>query len=101
MIKIGEHMSVLNKPEMINTIASETGESKAAVERVLSSLEKTVTEAIVEGREVKLSGFVAFARSVRSARIMKNPRTGEDVSVPEQNTVRIRPLSRLRKAVND
>lgn len=93
-------MSVLNKPEIINNIAADTGESKAAVERVLNSLEETVTQAVVEGREVKISGFVAFSQAIRSARTMKNPRTGEDIAVPEQNTVRIRPLSRFRRAVN-
>lgn len=93
-------MSVLNKPEIVQIIAKETGESKAAVERVLASLETTVTDAVTEGREVKLSGFLAFAKSLRSARTVKNPRTGEDVQVPEQSTVRIRPLSGFRRKVN-
>lgn len=94
-------MSVLNKPEIISEIAAETGETKASVERVLNSLENVVTVAVAGGREVKISGFVAFARALRSARTMKNPRTGEDITVPAQNTVRIRALSRLRRSINE
>ena len=94
-------MTVLNKPEIISEIADKTGESKASVERTLNALEDVVTDAIAEGREVKISGFIAFGRAVRSARTMKSPRTGEDINVPAQNTVRIRALSRLRRSVNN
>lgn len=93
--------TVLNKPDIISIIAEKTGESKAAVGRVLNSLESTVIDAVRNDREVKISGFVAFESAVRSARTMKNPRTGEDLDVPEQKVVRVRTLSRLRNSLRD
>jgi histone family protein DNA-binding protein len=89
----------MNRPEVIDTIASATGEKKAAVERVLSALESTVTDSLNEGREVKISGFMAFSTVTLSARTTKNPRTGDDISVPERQAVRIRPLSRFKNSL--
>ena len=89
----------MNRPEVIDTIASATGEKKAAVERVLSALESPVTDSLNEGREVKISGFMAFSTVTLSARTTKNPRTGDDISVPERQAVRIRPLSRFKNSL--
>lgn len=94
-------MSVLNKPEVVSKIAEELGESQATVSRVLKSFEETVTTAVSEGTSVKISGFLSFERIVRSARKMKNPSTGQEIDVPEKNAVRVRPLSRLRRAVSE
>lgn len=92
-------MSVLNRPEIVAKIAEETGSTKTSVDAMLSSFERVVTEGVVEGREVKVSGFLAISQTIRSARVMKNPRTGEDIEVPEQSSVKIRPLTRLRNAI--
>lgn len=93
-------MSVLNKPQIIAKIAEETGESKAAAERFMNAFEKTVVDAVADGDEVKISGFAAFAPAVRSARVMKNPRNGEDIEVPESKTVRVRVLKAFKDKVS-
>ena len=91
--------NTLNKPEIISNIADATNESKATINRVLSALEETVTNSLCEGRDVKISGFLAFSTATRPARTTKNPRTGEDVNVPARRALRIRPLSRLKHTV--
>ena len=89
----------LNKPEIITRVASATGDSKATVERVLTSLEEVVTDSLCEGRDVKISGFLALSTVTRPARTTKNPKTGEDVNVPARKALRIRPLSRLKRTI--
>lgn len=93
-------MSVLNKAALINEVAEATGNTKAATERFLVAFQDSVVGAVARGEEVKLTGFAAFAPVTRSARVMKNPRTGEDLNVPEAKTVRIRPLKHFRDAVS-
>lgn len=90
---------MLNKAALIGEVAERTGESKAATERFLAALQDVVIETVAGGDEVKLTGFAAFAPTTRAARRMKNPRTGEDISVPETKTVRIRPLKHFQDAV--
>lgn len=89
-------MPILTKQELIAKIAEETGSSKAATSRFLDSLQNTVMNAVAEGKEVKLTGFAAFAPAIRSSRTIKNPQTGEDIEVPAVKVVKIRPLGVFR-----
>lgn len=89
-------MAVMNKQDLIAKIANETDQTKASVGRFMDSFEKHITDSLKNGDEVKLSGFLAFDSTIRAARISKNPRTGEDVQVPEKRAPRVRLLSRLR-----
>jgi DNA-binding protein HU-beta len=93
-------MPILTKSELVATVAEKTGESKAATGRFIDALQETIIDAVAEGKEVKLTGFAAFAPAIRSARIIKNPQTGADISVPETKVVKIRPLSVFRNTVN-
>lgn len=92
-------MSVLNKTALINEVAEATETSKAATERFLAAFQDSVISAVTRGDEVKLTGFAAFAPVTRAARVMKNPRTGEPLDVPEAKTVRIRPLKHFRDSI--
>jgi nucleoid DNA-binding protein len=89
-------MPVINKPDLIAEIAEEMNKPKAEIERFINVFQDSVMQHVSEGREVKVSGFAAFSPGIRSARIMKNPRTGEDLEAPEKRTVRIHPLKKFR-----
>lgn len=89
----------MTKDELINTIAESTGETKAAVSRVVASLQDEIIGAVAKGDEVSLTGFVAFTPAVRAARTMRNPRTGEEIQVPETKVVKIRAMKRFRDEV--
>lgn len=92
-------MPILTKADLVAAVAEKTGSTKAATERFIAALQETVVDAVVEGKEVKLTGFAAFAPATRSARTMKNPQTGEAIEVPETKLVKIRPLGQFREAV--
>jgi DNA-binding protein HU-beta len=98
---IGENMPVLNKSALINEIAERTEQTKAATERFVSAFQDVIIEAVSRGEEVKLTGFAAFARTVRAPRIIKSPRNGESIEVPETKAVRIRPLKHFRDVVRE
>jgi DNA-binding protein HU-beta len=51
----------------------------------------TLTEALVEGNEVRIHGFGTFRTSQRAARMGRNPRTGEAVKVAARRVVRFAP----------
>ena len=91
----------MNKAELINAISHETEHSKADTERFLEAFQNVVIKTVVDNDSVKLSGFASFDPVVRAARKMKNPRTGEDIQVPESKSVRIRPLKRFRDELKD
>jgi len=71
----------LNKTELIDSVATATGESKRAVAEVLEATIDTVQKQVKKGEKVSLPGFGTFERRARSARTARNPQTGEPIKV--------------------
>ena len=51
------------------------------LEQLVNTVFETISEALERGDRVELRGFRAFSLRERKARIGRNPRTGESVSV--------------------
>ena len=51
------------------------------VERIVATIFDEITDALANGDRVELRGFGAFSVKRRDARVGRNPRTGESVSV--------------------
>ena len=71
----------MNKKELIDSVATATGESKKTVSEVLDATIDTVQKSIKKGDRVSLPGFGTFSRRARSARTARNPRTGEEIKI--------------------
>ena len=71
----------MNKTELIDSVATATGESKRAVAEVLDATIDTVQRQVKKGEKVSLPGFGTFERRARSARTARNPQTGEPIKV--------------------
>jgi len=72
----------VNREELIETIAQETGETKAASERFLTSFLNTVQTRVAAGDRVALLGFGTFEVSNTAARTGRNPATGDAIEIP-------------------
>ena len=77
--------SGLNKKTLSGAVASETGESKALVGRVLTATLDAVCASVQKGDKVALSGFGTFSRKNRAARAGRNPQTGAALKIPAAN----------------
>jgi integration host factor subunit beta len=53
-------------------------------ERIIDTVFEEISNALVEGNRVEIRGFGSFSTTTRSARIGRNPRTGESVEVPKK-----------------
>ena len=89
----------MNKSELVSAISERTGESKSSVEAVLNSLEKTVTEQVILGNKVSITGFVSFEQTSRGARTGRNPRTGETIQIAPAKGCKVSAGARLKGAV--
>jgi len=72
----------MNKQELVEAVASASGESKAAVDRVLTEYFKTVMNACAKGDSVQIIGFGTFTRAFREAKEGRNPHSGEKMNIP-------------------
>lgn len=78
----------MNKGDLIDAIAQDTGLTKVASERVLDSLTNNATKALERGEKVKFIGIGSLKVIRRNARTGRNPRTGQPLQIPAKNVVR-------------
>lgn len=71
----------MNKAELIDTVAAKADLSKAAAGRALDATLEAITKALKKKDTVTLVGFGTFSVRKRSARIGRNPKTGEEIKI--------------------
>ncbi|HLF63908.1 MAG TPA: HU family DNA-binding protein [Saprospiraceae bacterium] len=90
----------MNKQELIESIAAQTGLSKADAGRALDATFDAITGSLTKGDRVAVPGFGTFATSRRAARTGRNPQTGETIKIKARTAVSFKSASKLKEAVN-
>jgi len=80
----------MNKSELIDAIALDSGISKAAAKLALESFLKNVTSTLNGGGRVSLVGFGSWSVSDRAARDGRNPQTGETIKIAAKKVVKFK-----------
>ena len=73
----------MNKSELISIIAEKSKLTKKDTEIILKAFIESVEETLEKKEKVQLVGFGTFEIRNRAARIGRNPRTHEEISIPE------------------
>ncbi len=89
----------MNKLDLVKSIALSANISKAEAERGLIGLLETMKEAIEIGERINLVGFGSFSVIDRAQRVGRNPRTGEQVTIPSRRCVKFCPGQALKEKV--
>ena len=87
----------MNKTELVAAVAEKTGLTKKDAERVVTTTIETITETLVKGEKVQISGFGNFEVKAREARVGRNPRTKETIQIPATRL----PVFKASKALKD
>jgi len=90
-------MIYMNKTELVAAVAEKTGMTKKDAERVINATVEAITETLVKGEKVQVSGFGIFEVKAREARIGRNPRTKETIQIPATRL----PAFKASKALKD
>lgn len=73
----------MNKSDLITSMAEKSNLTKKDAEAALKSFIESVEEALEKGDKVQLVGFGTFETRTRAARVGRNPRTKEEIQIPE------------------
>lgn len=90
----------MNKSELVDAMASESGLTKADAKKALDGFISAVGNSLKGGDKISLVGFGSFSVSQRAARTGKNPRTKEAIKIPAKNVIRFKAGSELSSNVN-
>ena len=87
----------MNKTELVAVVAEKAGLTKKDAERVVNATVEAITESLVKGEKVQLSGFGTFESKDREARVGRNPHTKEAIEIPATRV----PSFKASKALKD
>ena len=90
----------MNKNDLISAVTSTSGTSKADAAKAVDAVCNVITNALSRGEEVRLTGFGSFSVANRSARVGRNPRTGEPINIPASKQPKFKAGKQLKGAVN-
>jgi len=71
----------MNKSQLIELMAAESGLSKVDAGKALDAFLSSVTSAMKSGDSVSLVGFGTFSTKQRAARTGRNPQTGAEIQI--------------------
>ena len=89
----------MNKAELIEKIAGDTGLTKAQIEKTLDATMDTIKKSVKKGDDVKLVGFGTFTKSKRKARTGRNPQTGKAIKIPAAWYPKFRPGAEFKSLI--
>lgn len=90
----------MKKSEIIETIATIKGLTKADVTRVFEATFNLIKEELVKGNDVAVSGFGTFKKSERAARTGRNLQTGETIQISASKLVSFKASKALKDEMN-
>ncbi len=89
----------LTRMDLSEAVFREVGlsrnESSQLVERVLEMM----SDSLVEGEQVKISSFGTFSVRSKTARVGRNPKTGEEVPISPRRVMTFRPSHLMKDRV--
>ena len=90
----------MNRKELIAVLASKTGSTKADADQNVLALIEIISDTLEKGGKINLKGFGIFDVRERSARIGRNPKTGETLALKATRVPAFKPGARLKASPN-
>ena len=90
----------MNKSQLIDAIAAESGLSKKDAEAALKATLNAIEGALVKNDKVVLVGFGTFSVKERAARTGRNPSTGKSIKIAASKAPAFKAGKELKDIVN-
>ena len=88
----------MNTTELSALVSKKMDTTKSTGRRVVRTILEAIASSVQAGNKVNLTGFGTFSRHERSARVGRNPQTGETVKIPAKKIPKFRPGKLFREA---
>ena len=81
----------MTKKDIVRLVSETTDLSQQLVKEIVQKTFESIIEVLVQDGRIELRNFGVFKVKERVARVARNPRTSEEVWVPEHETVAFKP----------
>ena len=89
----------MTKRELVIRVANKLGMTQNDVAKIIEGTFETISHTLAEGHRWELRDFGVLEVKTRAARMGRNPRTGQQVPVPERRVVTYRPGKKMKDLV--
>jgi len=89
----------LTRADMAEVVNNQVGLSRADSSRMIESILDHMTDALVRGENVKISGFGTFVLRDKTERVGRNPKTGVEVPITPRRVLTFRASQTMRQRV--
>jgi integration host factor subunit alpha len=89
----------LTRMDLSEAIFREVGLSRNDAAQMVESVLDHMSDALVRGEQVKISSFGTFSVRDKTARVGRNPKTGEEVPINPRRVLTFRPSHLLKDRV--
>ncbi len=91
----------MTKSELIDVLSAEQNQlGYRDVELAVKVILESLTSALSGGERIEVRGFGSFTLHHRRARVGRNPKTGNSVTVPDKHVPHFKPGKELRQRVD-
>ena len=90
----------MNKLQLTEALAARTNMKKKDAEFAVNQLFAAMTDALVRGEKVQISGYGSFETKARAARVGRNPHTHEKMEIPAFKSASFTPSKTLKAEIN-
>lgn len=91
----------LTRMDLSEAVFREVGLSRNESANLVESVLKHVSDALASGDTVKISSFGTFSIRDKTARIGRNPKTGDEVPISPRRVLTFRPSHLMKDRVAD
>jgi len=91
----------MTKADIVDKVAAGTGLTKLETEAIIEGLFKTVIESLKDGKGIEIRGFGSYKVKKKNARQARNPKTGDQVFVPEHYVPTFKFSKEFKDIVNE
>ncbi|MCI0330269.1 MAG: integration host factor subunit beta [candidate division Zixibacteria bacterium] len=89
----------MTKADLVERVAEKTGLTRTDVMVVVENFLEQIKKSLEEGQNIEIRGFGTFKVKARKARKARNPRTGEEVPVPDRKVPVFKPSNEFKAVI--
>ncbi len=89
----------LTRMDLAESVFREVGLSRNESASLVESVLQHVSDALASGETVKISSFGTFSLREKSARVGRNPKTGDEVPISPRRVLTFRPSHLMKDRV--
>jgi DNA-binding protein HU-beta len=90
----------MTKADIVDRVAAGTGLTKLETEAIIEGFFKTVIESLKDGKGIEIRGFGSDRVKKKNSRQARNPKTGQQVFVPEHYVPTFKFSKEFKEMVN-